>query len=151
MTSSRSVTIRPLQADDRSAWDELWQAYLDFYQTPLPPDMSDLTWSRLHDSSEPMSGLVALINGRVRGITHYVMHRSTWARERYCYLEDLYVDADARGHGAGEALIEAVADAARAANADRLYWTTHEANAAARRLYDKVAMRTGFVQYRKAL
>lgn len=151
MKESHRATIRPLRPSDRNAWDALWQSYLDFYQTPLPPDVSNLTWTRLFDDSEPVFGLAAEIDGQVKGIVHYVMHRSTWAKHRYCYLEDLYVHGDARGFGAGEALIEAVAGAAREAGADRLYWTTHESNALARKLYDKVAMRTGFVQYRKVL
>jgi hypothetical protein len=29
-----------------------------------------------------------------------------------------------------------------------VYWNTHETNAVARRLYDAVAVRTGFIQYR---
>uniref|UniRef100_UPI000B237DE4 GNAT family N-acetyltransferase n=1 Tax=Rhizobium ecuadorense TaxID=1671795 RepID=UPI000B237DE4 len=48
-------------------------------------------------------------------------------------------------------LIEAVADLARANGAGRLYWMTHETNATARRLYDRIAERSGFIQYRKAL
>ncbi|MGO7423872.1 GNAT family N-acetyltransferase, partial [Rhizobium ruizarguesonis] len=35
--------------------------------------------------------------------------------------------------------------------AGRLYWMTHETNATARRLYDRIAERSGFIQYRKAL
>lgn len=151
MTKNRGVTIRPLQPDDRQAWNELWQAYLDFYQTPLAPEVTEATWARLHDPAEPMYCLCAEIGGEVMGITHYLLHRSSWAKEHYCYLEDLFVAPAARGHGAGEALIEAVADAARLANADRLYWITHEANSTARSLYDRLAMRAPFVQYRKVL
>ena len=36
-----------------------------------------------------------------------------------------------------------------AADASRVYWLTHESNAQAMLLYDKIADRTGFVQYRK--
>ena len=51
----------------------------------------------------------------------------------------------------GRALIEAVAERARAADAGRVYWHTHETNATAMRLYDAVAKRSGFVVYRKPL
>jgi hypothetical protein len=44
-----------------------------------------------------------------------------------------------------------VADAARAAGAERLYWVTHETNAVAQALYDRVAEKTGFIQYRRFL
>lgn len=64
-----------------------------------------------------------------------------------CYLQDLYVAEEARGLGAGRALITAVADAARDANACRLYWLTHEGNSTARALYDRVGSCKGFVRY----
>jgi len=48
-------------------------------------------------------------------------------------------------------LILAVEAAARAAGASRLYWMTHETNETAQKLYNKVAERSGFIQYRKKL
>jgi hypothetical protein len=41
-----------------------------------------------------------------------------------------------------------VVDAARQGGAARVFWNTHETNAVARRLYDAVAERAGFIQYR---
>ena len=41
--------------------------------------------------------------------------------------------------------------AAEEAGASRVYWLTHETNTAAMGLYDQVAERTGFVQYRRLL
>ena len=61
----------------------------------------------------------------------------------------LFVAADARKHGLGRALIEAVEQKARARGASRVYWLTHESNATARALYDTLADRPGFIQYRK--
>ena len=49
----------------------------------------------------------------------------------------------------GRALIEAVYDRARGAGSARVYWQTHETNATARALYDKVAAHYGFLVYRK--
>jgi hypothetical protein len=40
---------------------------------------------------------------------------------------------------------------ARDAGASRLYWMTHETNQTAQQLYNQVAERPGFVQYRKKL
>ena len=56
-----------------------------------------------------------------------------------------------RGQGIGRALIEAVYAHAKKAGSERVYWMTHESNAQARTLYDKIADRSGFIQYRKAL
>ena len=51
----------------------------------------------------------------------------------------------------GRALIEHVYEEARRAASPRVYWLTHESNAEAMRLYDRVADRSGFIQYRKVL
>jgi GNAT superfamily N-acetyltransferase len=93
----------------------------------------------------------AYVDGRLSGIVHYILHRSTWSVGDYCYLQDLFVAQSVRGGGLGRALIEAVYERARAAGASRVYWLTHEANATARRLYDAVADNAGFIQYRKSL
>jgi GNAT superfamily N-acetyltransferase len=67
------------------------------------------------------------------------------------YLQDLYTAESARGQGIGRTLIGAVAERARATGARRLYWQTHESNQTARRLYDAVAERSGFIVYRREL
>jgi GNAT superfamily N-acetyltransferase len=145
------VTVRPLREADRAAWEPLWAGYLTFYQSVLPSDITEMTWSRFHHEGEQLYGLGAEQGGMLIGFAHYLLHRSTWARHCYCYLEDIFVAETARGAGAGRALIDAVETAACKANASRLYWTTHETNAQARALYDKVAQRSGFIQYRKSL
>ena len=48
----------------------------------------------------------------------------------------------------GRALIEAVYERARQAGSARVYWLTHETNAVARRLYDRVSANSGFIVYR---
>ena len=146
------TAVRPLQPSDRAAWEPLWAAYQRFYEVAIPPETIDLTWGRFHDSAEPMHALGAFDeDDRLVGIVHAIFHRSTWLPQWTCYLQDLYVDDSQRGRGTGALLIEAVADLARANGAGRLYWMTHETNATARRLYDKIAERSGFIQYRKAL
>ena len=144
-----NLVIRPLRPDERAEWEPLWNGYLTFYETSLPKDVSDITWARLHDASEPMFALGAYADEGLVGIAHYLFHRSCWTIGNYCYLQDLFVAQDARGSGAGRALIAAVEKAAREAGASRLYWLTKDDNFSARALYDKVAERSGFIQYRK--
>ncbi len=93
--------------------------------------------------------LGAYVGGKLSGIVHYLYHRSCWTIGDYCYLQDLFVAEDARKLGLGRALIEAVEREARKAGASRVYWLTHETNATARALYDQLAERPGFIQYRK--
>jgi len=143
--------VRPARPGDRAAWEPLWQGYLTFYKSSLPAEVTDATWRRFFDPIEPLHALVAEQDGKLVGITHYLLHRSTWAPVCYCYLEDLFVDPSLRGGGVGRKLIAAVEAEACAAGASRLYWMTHETNEMAQLLYNKVADRPGFVQYRKKL
>ena len=148
---SADIVIRPLGPDERAAWEPLWKGYLTFYKATLPPEQNDITWARLHDPAEPMHLIGAYVDGKLQGIVHYLFHRSTWTTGDYCYLQDLFVAEGGRNHGLGRALIEAVYVQARAAGASRVYWLTHETNDVARALYDKLADRSGFIQYRKML
>jgi GNAT superfamily N-acetyltransferase len=145
------TVIRPVQPGDREAWDPLWQGYLTFYKASLASDITEATWRRFFDPFEPLHAVVAERDGCLIGFAHYLLHRSTWAPVGYCYLEDLFVEPSVRGRGAGRALIAAVEAVARDAGASRLYWTTHETNRTAQKLYDQVAERSDFVQYRKIL
>ena len=146
-----AIVIKPVSSSERPAWEPLWQDYLRFYESSQAPEATDVLWQRLHDPKEPMHLLGAWRDGKLIGIVHYLYHRSCWTTGDYCYLQDLFVAPDVRGGGAGRALIEAVYDAAGKAGASRVYWNTHETNATARVLYDKVAERSGFIQYRKLL
>lgn len=85
------------------------------------------------------------------GLAHFIFHRNTILLGNTCYLQDLFTAPAARGTGIGRALIEETAARARAAGCERLYWHTHETNAAAMKLYDQVARKSGFVVYRKDL
>jgi len=137
--------IRALEVGDRVDWGVLARAYKAFYETTLPDGAYDHTWGRLM-SADGIHGLGARLDGRLVGITHYLFHTGIWA-QKACYLEDLFVVQDCRGRGVARALIDAVALQARAAGAGRLYWLTHQQNATARTLYDRVAKFSGFVEY----
>ena len=143
------LAIRPLRPDERAEWEPLWQSYLSFYETRVSPETTDILWQRLHDPAEPMFALGACNGGKLIGIVHYLFHRSCWTIGDYCYLQDLYVSPDSRKSGAGRALIEAVEDAARKKVASRVHWLTKDDNLTARKLYDTLAERSGFIQYRK--
>jgi GNAT superfamily N-acetyltransferase len=146
-----AIIIRPLTPADRAAWEPLWLGYQAFYKVQIPPATTDETWRRFHDPALPVHALGAYAGDALVGITHYIFHYSCWTSEQSCYLQDLFADPAARGRGVGRALIEAVYAAARAAGSSSVYWLTHETNAEAMVLYNKVAERTGFTRYRKML
>ena len=149
------VLIRPVVADEFPAWKQLWDGYNAFYgragPTALPLEITKMTWSRFFDAYEPVHALVAEKSGELLGLVHYLFHRSTIQITPTCYLQDLFTAEAARGKGIGKALIEAVYEKAMAACSQRVYWHTHETNATAMLLYDRVAEKSGFVVYRKML
>jgi GNAT superfamily N-acetyltransferase len=145
------MRVRRLDARDRKAWEKLFRAYVAFYRAEVPDEVIDLTWQRLLAGGDgnPI-GLVAVDDADVPfGLAHVLFHRSTWSATWYCYLEDLFVDPARRKTGAGRALIETVYREADARGCTRTYWVTEEANATARALYDRIATKAPFVQYRR--
>ena len=149
------VAIRPAAEEDFDDWLPLWDAYNAFYgregETALPRTVTDATWSRFLDPDEPMNALVAVVGGQMLGLAHYLYHRSTTSMGLFCYLQDLFTSPEARRSGIATTLIHRVYDEARKAGSPRVYWQTHESNAEGRRLYDKLAERSGFIVYRKQL
>lgn len=139
------ITILPLRTEDRFAWEILARGYKTFYETVLSDAEYEKTWQRLM-AGQDVYGLGAHLDGKLVGIAHYMFHTSAWSVDQ-CYLQDLFVDEGSRGHGVGRALIAQVAQAARERGATRYYWLTHQTNATARTLYDKVAQNRGFIRY----
>ncbi|MEO6086114.1 MAG: GNAT family N-acetyltransferase [Umezawaea sp.] len=139
------VEVGLLNSSDRSAWEALFRAYIDFYGRAEPDEMYERAW-REFQAGDRMHALGARLDGRLVGITHFLPHLSTSGPD-VCYLQDLFSAPDARGQGVGAALISAVAAWASSAGYGRLYWHTQETNSTARRLYDKVAVNPGFTKY----
>lgn len=145
-----SVTVRPLRIEDEADWRQLWKAYLDFYGSTVPEQIYATTFARLTDPAVTAQfGLIAERDGRAIGLAHGIFHPHNWQIEEVCYLQDLFVVPEARGTGAGRALIEAVYATADANGTPRVYWLTQEFNTSARQLYDRIAKVTPFVKYQR--
>jgi GNAT superfamily N-acetyltransferase len=148
---ARPPTIRPVERADYTQWLPLWEGYNAFYgrsgPTALAQSITAVTWERFFDPQEPVHALVAADDSGLLGLAHYLFHRNTTQVELDCYLQDLFTVAHARGRGIARALIEAATAEARRGGACCLYWHTHESNATARRLYDRVAEHSGFILY----
>ncbi|HJF27716.1 MAG TPA: GNAT family N-acetyltransferase [Acinetobacter lwoffii] len=132
-------------------WLVLWKGYQKFYQTEISEEVSSNTWSKLTSPEQDnMYGFAALIGQKVVGLVHVVEYESSWTMRPYAYLQDLFTHPDYRGQGVARKLIEHVYQVAQQRNCDRVYWLTQESNRQAQVLYDKVAKKTGFIQYRMA-
>jgi len=138
--------IAPLKLSERVRWAQLWSEYQLFYRIKIPEAVTEDTWQRLHNGR--VHGLGARNSADyLVGIVHYLFHEDTWSMAPACYLQDLYVEPAARGTGCGRMLIDAVAESARIAGANKPYWLTHQSNTVARQLYDRLGQNQGFIQY----
>lgn len=139
------ITIGRLTSTDRAAWDALFIGYNVFYGRSPDQVFLDRAWARF-ESDTDLHLLGAKVDGELVGIAHFFTHPSTTSAD-VCYLQDLFTSEAARGKGVARALVAAITDWARERGCSRVYWLTHEDNATARRLYDKVGVNKGFIQY----
>jgi ribosomal protein S18 acetylase RimI-like enzyme len=145
------MQIRDCEAGDYAAWRQLWEGYLAFYNVSLDEAVTAQTWARLMDKASPVKARLAVHEGAVLGFAIHHHHPSTWVMGEDGYLEDLYVDARARGQGAGRALIDDLLALGRARGWARVYWHTDASNARARALYDSYTPSDGHIRYRLKL
>ena len=143
-----TVTIRDARPEDEKRWRALWDGYLAFYGVTISPDITDATWRRVFDPASAIFMRVAEVDGKVKGFTLCITHEGTWVQAPDCYLEDLFVDESARGHGVGRALLDDLVDLCKKNGWARLYWHTEESNATARKLYDTYVESDGHIRYR---
>lgn len=145
------MNIRLAECGDFEQWLPLWKSYQVFYNTDIAPTVTEQTWARFMEPHEPMHCAVAEVDGVLIGLVHYIFHRSCWTQGDYCYLQDLFVKPEIRGKGVGRALIEHVYACAADEKLARVWWLTHESNHQAMHLYDHIADKSGFIQYRKVI
>jgi len=143
-----TIVVRDAAPTDEARWRELWAAYLAFYGVDIDPRISDATWRRVFDPASAIFMRVAEADGEVLGFALCLTHEGTWVLKPDCYLEDLFVDAEARGKGVGRALLDDLVGLCKARGWARLYWHTEESNETARKLYDRYVESDGHIRYR---
>ncbi|MFL5861598.1 MAG: GNAT family N-acetyltransferase [Solirubrobacteraceae bacterium] len=143
--SHTDLQVGALGPHDRPQWERLFRAYIDFYERTMSDEMYARAWDAFQ-SGERMHARGAWLDGSLVGIAHFFVHANTSGPD-VCYLQDLFTAPGARGHGVATGLIEEVAAWSRDQGCMRLYWTTHQSNATARRVYDRVAENRGFIRY----
>ncbi len=141
------VTVGPLKESDWSEWQRLYQAYAEFYRTPMPTKTLELVWSWLHDESHETNALVARDAQSLVGLAHFREFARPLAGTKGLFLDDLFVDPEARGARIGQTLLTAISEEARSRGCPIVRWITADDNYRARSLYDRMAERTMWVTY----
>ncbi len=144
------IEIRSVEREDYDAWHAMWTKYLEFYKSSVAPEIYPSTFGRffVDEEFEPKC-FVAVKDGKIVGLVHFIYHRHNWHLENVCYLQDLYADETMRGHGIGRKLIEAVYTQADKDQMASVYWLTQDFNSEARKLYDRIAKLTPFIKYQR--
>jgi GNAT superfamily N-acetyltransferase len=107
----------------------------DLAEYEREPDAVEATEPMLHDAlfgaTPAAEAVIAEADGQPIGFALFFHNFSTWKGRRGLYLEDLYVTPEARGSGAGRALLAHLAALALDRGCARFEWSVLDWNAPA--------------------
>ena len=133
------IEIRPATADDVALILHFVHELAEFERAA---DKVVATEPLLHDAlfgAHPAAeAAIASLNGKPVGMALFFHNFSTWTGRRGLYLEDLYVTPDARGQGAGRALLAHLARLALDRGCGRFEWSVLDWNTPAVEFYRKI-------------
>lgn len=132
------LTIRPVRVEDYEAWDPLYLGYCDFYKVTSTRESRRVAFDWLIDPDEVLEGLVVERDGTLIGLAHYREMPRPLHGQKMGFLDDLFIDPDARGGRIGEKVFDALRDICRDRGWQVMRWLTQDHNYAARTLYDRV-------------
>jgi GNAT superfamily N-acetyltransferase len=142
------VEIRPARTDEIEEMLPLIRAYCEFYE--VEPDDEGLRSMFETLISEPSQGAVfiARADGKAVGFATLDWKWSSLKASRIGYLEDLFVDPEARGRGIADALIEVCAERCRERGMRALEWLTAPDNHRAQKVYNRTGAESGtYLEY----
>lgn len=133
------MDIRPAVESDIPALMPLMRGYCDFYKAnPSDAGLDEMARALIATEDDQGMLLVADDGGEAIGFAAVGWKWSSLRGARIAVLEDLFVGPEARGRGAADALIEAVAQRARENGAPVVTWLTAPDNHRAQAVYDRV-------------
>jgi GNAT superfamily N-acetyltransferase len=147
------IEIAPVSDAEFEQLLPLIGAYQRFYEVEdVDEERNRSFFRRFLAPSEAGMLIGARDGGRFLGYACLYWHFSSTLARETVLMNDLYVEADARGKGVGRALIEASRDVARERGAAHLEWATAPDNHTAQRLYDSTgAERSEWLEYELGL
>ena len=141
------TVVRAVDAADEARWRELFRGYRDFYRLPESEEVVSRVWGWLMDPRHECQGLVAETADEIVAIGDYRRFARPSTGTVGLWLDDLFTDPAARGHGAGRAIIARLTEIAASEGLSVVRWITADDNQQAQALYDQVAARTRWLTY----
>lgn len=143
-----SITIRPVEPDDETAWAELYAGYRRFYHLVEDPASVAKTWEWVRDGEHGLVGLVVVDESdRLVALANLRWFARPSSATIGLYLDDLFTAPEARGTGAASALLKEAAARAGQGEGSVVRWITAADNVTARSVYDSFAVATSWVTY----
>jgi len=139
--------IRNLELKDFENWSKLYKSYADFYKVPMNKVILDTLWNWIHDVNHIVNGFCYELDSNIVGIAHYRTMPRPIKGQYIGFLDDLFVDPEFRGKKIAQKLIYHLKSLSKANNWNGIRWITHSSNKNAKKLYDKIAINTGFELY----
>ena len=139
--------IRNLEIKDFENWSKLYKSYADFYKVPMNMIILDTLWNWIHDVNHIVNGFCYEFDSNIVGIAHYRTMPRPIKGQYIGFLDDLFVDPEFRGKKIAQKLIYHLKSLSKANNWNGIRWITHSSNENAKKLYDKIAINTGFELY----
>jgi GNAT superfamily N-acetyltransferase len=134
---AEGVEIRPARPDEIEEMLPLIRAYCEFYEAePNDEGLRKMFETLITDPSQG-AVFIARDDGRAVGFATLDWKWSSLKAARIGYLEDLFVDPDARGRGIADALIEICAERCRELGMPAMEWLTATDNHRAQKVYDR--------------
>jgi GNAT superfamily N-acetyltransferase len=134
---AEGVEIRPARPDEIEEMLPLIRAYCEFYEAePNDEGLRKMFETLITDPSQG-AVFIARHDGRAVGFATLDWKWSSLKAARIGYLEDLFVDPDARGRGIADALIEICAERCRELGMPAMEWLTATDNHRAQKVYDR--------------
>jgi len=145
---AEGVEVRAAREDEIEDLMPLMRAYCEFYESD-PTDEGVIAMLRTL-ITDPSQGAVFIArqDGKAIGVATLDWKWSSLKGARIGYLEDLFVDPDARGSGAADALIAICADRCRELGMPAMEWLTAPDNHRAQKVYNRTGAEAGtYVEY----
>lgn len=146
-----TIRVTQVQAADKADWIRLWGEWQHHMAGAVPAEVSMRSWQMALDPARKLAILMArLREGEAVGFATVSFAPFAWTGSDIAFLQDLFVSAEVRGQGAGEALLKAVYAEADERGATQVFWMVDEKDNKLQRFYARNGIRTPYLRYMRA-